>query len=197
MPEAVAWDIVSRAAAGDADARRRLVEETVDDLWTLAMRLTRRQNEAEDVVQETYARTFASLGGLTPNGRFEGYLARIATNLVLERWRRQKPETAASDAVLPPDDDEPWQTAADREERSHRLATVWQAIQDLDPPMRAAMLLFYAQGESCEAIGRILDAPVGTVKTWLHRSRNHVRQAAESAMRAGAATTRLPQGDDA
>ena len=99
MAQALAWDIVRRAARGDANARRDLVEATLDGLWRLAMRLTRRENDADDVVQETYTRVFAALGRLEPTGRFEGYLARTATNLVLERWRRDRPTTPVSETL--------------------------------------------------------------------------------------------------
>ncbi|MEA3367763.1 MAG: sigma-70 family RNA polymerase sigma factor [Planctomycetota bacterium] len=179
MAEALAWDTVRLAARGDSAARRDLVERTLDDVWRLAMRLTRRSQEAETIVQETYARAFATLDGLQPNGRFEGYLARIATNLVLERWRRQRP-TGPVPTGLTDGATEPWQQVADEEDDRRRLSAVWQAVGELDPKPRAAVLLFYAQGESCEAIGRILDAPAGTVKTWLHRSRNQIRRRADT-----------------
>ena len=92
MADTVAWQLVREAAAGDARARQSLVESTVDNLWALAMRLVRRRDEAEDIVQETFVRMFATISNLTPQGRFEGYLARIATNLVMERWRRKRPD---------------------------------------------------------------------------------------------------------
>ncbi len=182
MAQALAWDIVRRAAKGDTNARRQLVEATIDDLWRLAMRLTRRQDDADTIVQETYARIFEVLDRLEPTGRFEGYLARTATNLVLERWRRERP-TAQVAETLTAAALEPWQTVADAEDGRRRLAAVWAAIQELEPQPRAAVLLFYAQNESCEAVGRILDVPVGTVKTWLHRSRSQVRQRAETLLR--------------
>jgi len=180
MAEAVAWNTVRQAARGDAGARHRLVAQTLDDLWRLAMRLTRRSHDADDIVQETYARAFATLDGLEANGRFEGYLARIATNLVLERWRKKRPAGAVPPGLSDQAALEPWQHVADAEDDRRRLAAVWQAVGELDPKPRAAVLLFYAQGESCEAIGRILDAPAGTVKTWLHRSRHSIRQRADA-----------------
>ena len=183
MADAVAWEIVKRAAAGDAGARRDLVEATLDNLWALALRLTRRRDEADDVVQETYTRAFAALSGLEPTGRFEGYLARIATNLVVERWRRRRAETPLTDALLSPEALEPWQSVADQEEEQRQLAAIWAAVGELEPEQRAAVLLFYTQGESCEGISRILDAPVGTVKTWLHRARHQVRQSAGALLR--------------
>jgi len=179
MTEALPWDTVRLAARGDPAARRDLVEQTIDEVWRLAMRLTRRSDEADMVTQETYARALAALDGLKPNGRFEGYLARIATNLVLERWRKKRP-TGPVPAHLADEQAEPWQQVARDEDDRRRLSALWQAVGELDPKPRAAVLLFYAQGESCEAIGRILDAPAGTVKTWLHRSRNQIRRRAES-----------------
>jgi RNA polymerase sigma-70 factor (ECF subfamily) len=178
MADAVDWQLVKEAAAGDARARQSLVESTVDNLWALAMRLVRRRDEAEDIVQETFVRMFATISNLTPQGRFEGYLARIATNLVVERWRRKRPAGEISEALPSPDDAEPWQMAADKEDRRRLLEAAWQAIERLDPEPRAAVLLFYAQNQSCDAISEILDVPVGTVKTWLFRSRNQIRQEA-------------------
>jgi len=179
MADAVTWNTVREAARGSAAARRDLVDRTVDDLWALAMRLTRRKDQADDVVQETYTRALATLDGLQPTGRFEGYLARIATNVVLERWRRHRPTAAVSEG-LSDDALEPWQAVANAEDDRRRLAAVWSAVGELEPKPRAAVLLFYAHGESCEGIGRILDVPAGTVKTWLHRSRNQIRQRAEA-----------------
>ena len=182
MAEALAWDIVKRAARGDADARRDLVETTIDDLWRLAMRLSRREDDADTIVQETYTRVFGALDRLQPTGRFEGYLARTATNLVLERWRRHRP-TAEVTETLAARTLEPWQTVADAEDDRRRLAAVWAAVHELKPQPRAAVLLFYAHNQSCDAISRILDVPNGTVKTWLHRSRNQVRQRAQAILR--------------
>ena len=129
MADGVAWETVRRAAGGDADARRSLVEATVDNVWALAMRLVRRRDDADEITQETYARLFAGIAGLTPTGRFEGYLARIATNLVLERWRRRRPtadldgfDLSAADAM------EPWQAVAKSEDEKRRLAAIWEAI---------------------------------------------------------------------
>ena len=185
MADAVSWQLVRDAAAGDARARQALVESTLDDLWALAMRLTRRQDEADDIVQETYARAFAALPGLTPGGRFEGYLARIATNLVLERWRRRRSPRATEipDGLASPADVEPWKAAADKEDQQRLLAAAWEAIQGLAPEPRAAVLLFYAQSQTCDEIAQVMDAPIGTVKTWLHRARNQVRQQAERLLR--------------
>jgi len=179
MADAVDWETVRLAARGDPAARRDLVERTIDNLWRLAMRLTRRADDADAIVQETYTRALANLEGLQANGRFEGYLARIATNLVLQRWRKKRP-TGPVPVHLADAREEPWQQVARDEDDRRRLSAVWQAVGELDPKPRAAVLLFYAQGESCDAIGRILDAPAGTVKTWLHRSRNQIRRRAES-----------------
>jgi RNA polymerase sigma-70 factor (ECF subfamily) len=195
MATAVAWEIVRRAAGGDAGARQNLVESTLDDLWALALRLTRRRDDADDVVQETYSRVFATLAGLQPIGRFEGYLARIATNLVLERWRRRRPTSNVAEGVMTAESIEPWQAVADREDEQRRLAAIWEAIGDLDPQPRAALILYHAQGKSCDEVAEILDVPVGTVKTWLHRARNQVRHDAEAILTDEPAVGRTQTGD--
>jgi RNA polymerase sigma-70 factor (ECF subfamily) len=159
------------------------------------MRLTRRRDLADDIVQETYARVLANLENLTPDGRFEGYLARIATNLVLEQWRRQRPTVEAGDTFPSPEAAEPWRTVADAEEDRRRLAAIWAAAATLEPRSRAAMLLYYAQGEPYEEIARILEVPVGTLKTWLYRARREVRRGAEVLLRGQPAMERNQTGE--
>jgi RNA polymerase sigma-70 factor, ECF subfamily len=183
MPDPVAWDQVKRAADGSPEARRDLVDATIGNLWSLALRLTRRRDDADDIVQETYARVLAILPKLEPTGPFEAYLARTAANLVVERWRRKRPAAPLTDALAAPGALEPWQTVAATEDHRRQLAAAWAAIQKLDPEPRAAVVLFYAHGESCEGIARILNVPIGTVKTWLHRSRNSVRESAAVLLR--------------
>lgn len=195
MGDGVAWETVKRAAGGDPAARHELVETTLDNVWALAMRMTRSRDTAGDVVQETYARAFENLADLEPNGRFEGYLARIATNLVLERWRRQRPTLSTADLTASDEADEPWLALADEEEDRRRLSAVWAVVGRLEPRVRAAMLLHYAQGEPYESIGRILNVPVGTLKTWLYRARGEVRRGAEALLRRQAALGRTPTGD--
>ncbi len=195
MTAAVAWETVKRAAGGDSAARQSLVETTLDNLWGLAMRMTRRPDDADDIVQETYARAFATLSGLQPNGRFEGYLARIATNLMLERWRRKQARAEIPDDTVAPQALEPWQTVSDLEDERRRLAAIWKAVSRLAPEPRAAILLYYAQSQSCDEIGRILDVPLGTVKTWLHRARNQVRHDAEALLASEPAAGRMNMGD--
>lgn len=195
MADGVAWETVKRAAGGDATAKRQLVEATLDGVWALAMRLTRRRDVADDVAQETYARVLANLGGLEPNGRFEGYLARTATNLVLERWRRERPTVAAVDTLASPEADEPWRAVAEQEDEQRRLAAIWAAVGQLEPRMRAAMLLYYAQEESYDEIGRILNVPIGTLKTWLYRARAEVRRGAEALLRGQPALGHSDPGD--
>ena len=195
MAETVAEVWVRRAAEGDVAARRRLVEATIDDLWALAMRMVRREDNADEIVQETYARALANLADWTPRGRFEGYLARIATNLVLERWRRERPAVPLDPDLASPEALEPWQRLADEEDDQRRLSAIWKTIQRLAPQPRAALLLYHAQGESCDSIAGILDVPVGTVKSWLHRARIEVRCGAESLLRGRATVSQSPIGD--
>ena len=118
----------------------------------------------------------------------------IATNLVLERWRHDRPTREVTE-FLTSETLEPWQTVADAEDDQRRLAAVWTAVQELAPQPRAAVLLFYAQNESCDAIGGILGVPSGTVKTWLHRSRNQMRERAQALLRSEAALDRAQTGE--
>ena len=146
-------------------------------VYRLAYRLTGNQADAEDLTQDVFVRVFRSLSTYSP-GTFEGWLHRVTTNLFLDGARRKQrirfdalsEERAAR---LPSDGGTPHDEYADRRFEDD----VEQALAQLPPDFRAAVVLCDIEGLSYEEIAGILDAKLGTVRSRIHRGRAMLRDA--------------------
>ncbi|MGI9023895.1 MAG: sigma-70 family RNA polymerase sigma factor [Acidimicrobiales bacterium] len=144
-------------------------------LSTVAYRLTGKDDDAQDLVQEVLLRVRRGLGTYRP-GNLEGWLSRITTNVFLDdvRWRRRRPSEALPDEperVLPP------APGADVALESQELPADLQAALRLLPvDYRAAIVLSDVVGQSYEEIAAILDIPLGTVRSRIHRGRGLLRK---------------------
>ena len=139
-----------------------VVREHADRVYRLAYRLTGNQHDAEDLTQETFVRVFRSLSSYKP-GTFEGWLHRITTNLFLDMVRRR---ARIRMEALPEDSDriagqgpEPEQVFSD----THLDPLLQEALDELPPEFRAAVVLCDVEGLSYEEIGATLGVKLGTV----------------------------------
>ena len=158
-------------------------EEVVRDhsarVYRLAYRLTGNPHDAEDLTQEVFVRVFRSLAGYRP-GTFEGWLHRITTNLFLDHTRRRQrirfewlgEETAAR---LHGSEPSPSQAFDDR----HLDSDIQEALADLPPEYRAAVILCDIEGLTYEEIADVLGVKLGTVRSRIHRGRAQLRTALE------------------
>ncbi len=145
-------------------------------LYTLAYRLTGKDEDAQDLVQEVLLRVQKGLRTYEP-GNLEGWLSRITTNAFLDEMRRRRRRPAE---VLPeePDRVAPPHPGADVALESSGLPSdVQEALRKLPPDYRAAVVLCDVVGLSYEEIGAALDIPVGTVRSRIHRGRAQLRAA--------------------
>ena len=78
------------------------------------------------------------------------------------------------------DGDDAPRAIANTEEARRLREAIWAAVDDLKPPQKTSVLLFYREGKSCEEIGRVLDMPTVTVKSHLHRARAKLREALQA-----------------
>ncbi|SEJ33983.1 RNA polymerase sigma factor SigE [Demequina mangrovi] len=152
-------------------------------VYRLAYHLTGNQHDAEDLTQDVFVRVFNSLSQYKP-GTFEGWLHRITTNLFLDRMRRKK--RIRFDFMA--DDDAAVATADsfDRHERSgqpedafdmsHLGDDIIEALADLPPEYRAAVVLSDIEGLSYEEIAATLGIKMGTVRSRLSRARARLRE---------------------
>jgi RNA polymerase sigma-70 factor (ECF subfamily) len=155
----------------------QVVREHADRVYRLAYRLSGNPHDAEDLTQETFIRVFRGLGAYQP-GTFEGWLHRITTNLFLDMVRRRSRLRMEG---LPDDTDwlggglSPEQVYA----RTHLDPDLQEALDDLAPEFRAAVVLCDVEGLSYEEIGATLGVKLGTVRSRIHRGRQALKASLE------------------
>ncbi|MFQ5591083.1 MAG: RNA polymerase sigma factor [Phycisphaerae bacterium] len=174
-------ELIARARVGERAAVRRLVDLHKDRLFAFLWRMTRNHHDAEDVCQDAFLKAFASLDSFCPDYRFSTWLFTIAYRVCLNRMRRRQVVGAEIDmsAVQPAyEDTEPGIAESEDADRLKRL--VWEAVDRLSTPQRATVVLFYRHGHSCQEIAQVLQLPVATVKSHLHRARNRLREILEA-----------------
>ncbi len=145
-------------------------------LYTVAIRLTGNDDDAQDLVQDVLLRVRRGLETYRP-GSLEGWLSRITTNAFLDdvRRRRRRPLDALPDD---PDRAVPPATAAEDQSTAESFSDEIQAaLARLPGEYRAAVVLCDVVGLSYEEIADALDIPVGTVRSRIHRGRRQLREA--------------------
>jgi RNA polymerase sigma-70 factor, ECF subfamily len=180
---AVPGQAISLARADDETTRAaeawappswdQVVREHADRVYRLAYRLSGNPHDAEDLTQETFIRVFRSLGSYKP-GTFEGWLHRITTNLFLDMVRRRSRLRMEG---LPEDTDRlsPEQVYT----ATHLDPDLQEALDNLAPEFRAAVVLCDVEGLSYEEIGATLGVKLGTVRSRIHRGRQALKAALE------------------
>ena len=158
-------------------------ELIVDDyqrrLYGFALRMTGNREDAEEIVQDAFVRAFRALGKMTEEARRElrlqPWLYTITLNVTRNRLRSKRPTNVALDALADPDallnntQEGPEQPEA-VVERGTDLELVEQALLQLPMHLRAAATLRFIEGRSHPEIAEILNQPIGTVKSHVHRA---------------------------
>lgn len=151
-----------------------LVAEHADDVYRLAYSLSGNQQDAEDLTQDTFMRVFRSLKTYRP-GTFKGWIHRITTNLFLDMVRHRS--TVRMEAL--PEDYERFATDAPGPERIYEFnnldPALSQALDDLSPEFRVAVVLCDGLDLSYEEIADTLGLKMGTVRSRIHRARSQLR----------------------
>jgi RNA polymerase sigma-70 factor (ECF subfamily) len=159
------------------------VAANIDALYRGALRMTGSREEAEDLVQETFLRAYRFRHQFQPGTNFKAWLFKIQTNIFRSRYRKlwNSPQSLedTEDFYLyqhlgpdtPPGDD----PAADVLDKLG-VEEVRRAIEDLPPVYRAAVLLTDVEGFSYKETADILEIPVGTVMSRLHRGRQRLQK---------------------
>jgi RNA polymerase sigma-70 factor (ECF subfamily) len=171
------------ARNGDREAFETLVDLYQDKIYYFALRMLGNAQEAEDVVQETFLRVYTNLDRYDETHKFSTWIYRIANNLCIDRLRRRKPTlsldfedengdtTGAGYAVLSSEEDRPEEQMI----LSELQTTVRDAIEKLPDKYKSVVVLRYLHDLSLQEIGEVLDLPVTTVKTRVHRAREALR----------------------
>jgi RNA polymerase sigma-70 factor (ECF subfamily) len=173
-PDAEADDgaLVAAALGGAAEAFGTLVERYERAVYNLCLRTLRDPEEARDAAQEAFFKAFRSLRTFKPGAKFSTWIFSIAYHACCDRLDRRK---RFSDAELPERADPapgPALLAEQRDEARELRA----AIDTLPEKYRTVITLYHLQGRQYEEIARVLDVPLGTVKTHLFRAKELLRK---------------------
>jgi RNA polymerase sigma-70 factor, ECF subfamily len=176
MPEQLA-ELVDRARAGDRSAFDELVRATTADTYTLAFRLTGNEEDARDVVQETYLRAYKGIGRFREEAQFSTWLYRITANCAAthlgKRRKHRHEELPDDDQVLDLSPMRDPQAVADASGLRERLT---EALEDLPPRLRAVVVLRDVYDLPHEAIAAELGISESAAKVRLHRARRKLRE---------------------
>jgi RNA polymerase sigma-70 factor (ECF subfamily) len=172
---------------GDRRAFAELVEMYKDKLYHLGYRMLNQRQEAEDVVQETFLRVYTNLERYDENQKFSTWIYRIATNLCIDRLRKRKPSYSI-DAELNDSEGTDWHALLASDDASPETelilsetqAHIREAIQSLPEKYKSVVVLRYLHDMSLQEISDILEMPVTTIKTRVHRGREFLRKKLES-----------------
>ncbi len=169
--------LVDGARRGCEVSARQLIDAHKDRLFAFVWRILRDHHDAEEICQESFLRAFASLDTFSQEYRFSTWLFTIAYRLCLNMMRRKPPLSGDVEfGTFSSSERSADEVVANSEEAGRLKDAVWSAVDNLSVHQRATVLLFYREGLGCEEIGQILEMPVATVKSHLHRARMRLRE---------------------
>lgn len=175
--------LIAAAMRRERSALRELIDLHKDRLFAFIRRMIPNHHDAEEITQDAFMRAFASLDTFSTEYRFSTWLFTIAYRLCLNSIRRKQSLTGDLDFTTFSDEGSPSPSAlAESDDARHMKAIIWDAVDRLSPPQRAAVLLFYQQDRSCQEIAQVLELPVATVKSHLHRARCRLKEMLEPAV---------------
>ncbi|MFL5506520.1 MAG: RNA polymerase sigma factor [Gemmatimonadales bacterium] len=179
-------EVVVRAREGSERAYRELVRRYERPIFSLIYRMVRDRELAEDLAQETFVKALNALDSYRPEYKFSSWIFKISNNAAIDHLRRRELDTLSlegSPHAATPDAIEATalqigdrgETPLDVVEAKELGGEIEQAIARLRPEYRQCILLRHVEGRAYEEIAEILDLPLGTVKTYIHRARNELR----------------------
>ncbi|MCM3800265.1 RNA polymerase sigma factor SigW [Caldibacillus thermoamylovorans] len=174
---------IKQVRKGDQNAFGEIVELYKDKVFQLCFRMLGNSHEAEDISQEAFMRAYINIERYNIDRKFSTWLYRIATNLCIDRIRKKKPdyyldaEVAGTEGLTLYSQIPASQLAPDEEVSKIELQEIIQnEILKLPEKYRTVIVLRYIEELPLLEISKILDLPIGTIKTRIHRGREALRK---------------------
>ena len=179
-------ELATLAARGREAAFRELLKRYERPVFSLIYRMVRDRTLAEDLAQEAFIRAFNAIGSYNTTYKFSNWIFKIANNHTIDHLRKRKLDTVSihgsphattqdeinqSRVVVESGDESPLELVVNRE-LGGQIET---AIGELREEYRTVILLRHVEGYAYEEIAEVMDLPLGTVKTYLHRARNELK----------------------
>ena len=169
---------IQAASRGDAAAFGHLVRKYQDRLANALLYVCGSHHEAEDVAQEAFVQAYVKLDTFAGDSAFYTWLYRIAMNAAISRRRRRRDEESVEEnrhnSGREPSDEA--EQAEERLLREERAVLIRRALGRLSDEHRAILVLRDVEGCDYDEIAAVLDVPVGTVRSRLHRARLQLKE---------------------
>lgn len=174
-------ELVERSIAGDRDSFNQLILRWERPIYALAYRVIGREEDARDVVQETFLRAFRAIKGFKRQAKFSSWLYRIALNLCRDWIRRERrtpivPTPEGLDPIEMAREIDPSPSVEEMAWRGELTRSVEQAMKRLPEEQRTAIILKEYHGLTFQEISDLLGCPLSTVKTRLYQGLSVLRR---------------------
>jgi RNA polymerase sigma-70 factor, ECF subfamily len=173
--------LIADCLQGRSEAFGELVRRYQDRLFNTAYRMVGNAEDAQDVVQEAFLNAYQSLGSFKGDSLFFTWLYRIAVNTAISLKRKRRiaisinsgPDQAGVAEPLDPSEVSQPGHALEQAEEERRIQ---QALGRLSPEHRAVLILKDIEGQKYETMAEVLQVPIGTIRSRLHRARMELRE---------------------
>ena len=178
--------LAQMAAEGREGAYRELLSRYERPVYSLILRMVSDPTLAEDLAQEAFVKAFNAIGKYDPQYKFSSWIFKIANNRAIDHLRKRELETVSidgsPDATTAEEAEESSIVLESREESPEKFTEsrelggqIEEAIGKLKPEYRSVILLRHVEGHAYDEIADILELPLGTVKTYIHRARAQLK----------------------
>ena len=180
-------ELATLAARGREPAFRELLTRYERPVFSLIYRMVRDRTLAEDLAQEAFIRAFNAIGSYKTSYKFSNWIFKIANNHTIDHLRRKKLDTVSIDGSPHASTSEEAQqsrivieasgeTPAEYVEHRELGSQIEVAIGELREEYRTVIMLRHIEGYAYDEIAEIMELPLGTVKTYLHRARGELKK---------------------